>query len=106
VPREPLIMAASSAAADVSAALGTGMDSSASAAAHSAAMRLAAAACGVGRHPHHSSAAAAADAQWWAVAGLFAILVGGSLGMGKCIPPSLSSDSVVCSVWPAMHVAG
>ena len=75
-------------AAISAAALDTGTAGGVSAVGHSAAMRLAAAACGVGRHPEHSSAAAAADAQWWAVAGLFAILIGGSLGTRQRVSPS------------------
>lgn len=98
-PREPLIMVAYAIDADISAAaLGTGTAGSVSAVGHSAAMRLAAAACGIGRHPQHSSAAAAADAQWWAVAGLFAILIGGSLGTEQRLSPSLLSTllSALC----------
>lgn len=53
---------------------------------YAAAMQLASVACGAGTHVPRSSAAAAAEAQWWAVAGLFAILLGGSLGTDHALP--------------------
>lgn len=98
--RQALLSAAGGAAADVSAAAAAVHRSSAGLdRLHAATTTPASAACGARTNTVGSSAAAAAEAQWWAVAGLFAILIGGSLGQ-----PFVSHDDVNQScLLPCLH---